>query len=126
MPQEQPNATMMPIPDVTLVSDGEDEDIVDLEAMARAATAKLEKDLAEAKAWNKGIAQKKQEWVNHQAVAKKKKEDEEAAEAKWKVDKDAKKKVLENVGIVGSVWKCTKMCEGSGIELLRLGLNISA
>ena len=32
----------------------------------------------------------------------------------------------ENVGIAGSAWKCTKMCEESGIELLRLGLNISA
>ena len=35
-------------------------------------------------------------------------------------------KVLESVGIVGSVWKHTKMCEGVGIKLLRMGLNISA
>ena len=35
-------------------------------------------------------------------------------------------KVLENVGIVGSVWKRVKVCEGWGIKLLRLGSNISA
>ena len=32
----------------------------------------------------------------------------------------------EDVGIAGSVWKHMKMCEELGIELLRLGLNISA
>ena len=32
----------------------------------------------------------------------------------------------ENVRITGSVQKHAKMCEESGIELLRLGLNISA
>ena len=35
-------------------------------------------------------------------------------------------KVPKNVGIVGSVRKCAKMCKELGIELLRLGLNISA
>ena len=35
-------------------------------------------------------------------------------------------KVLENIRIVRSVRKCAKMCEGVGIELLRLGSNISA
>ena len=32
----------------------------------------------------------------------------------------------KNVGIARSAQKCTKMCEESGIELLRLGSNISA
>ena len=53
----------------------------------------MEKDLAEAKAWNKGIAWKKQEQANCQMAAKKKKEDKEAVEAKWKADEDTKKKV---------------------------------
>ena len=39
---------------------------------------------------------------------------------------ECRPKVLENVGIVGSVWKRAKMCEGLGIKLLRLGSNISA
>ena len=92
-PQEKSNMAMTPVPDVTLVSDGEDEDIIDLEAVAREATAKLEKDLADMKVQNEGIARKKQEWANHQAAVKKKKEDEEAVEAKWKADEEAKKKV---------------------------------
>ena len=85
----------MPIPDVTLVSEGEgkDENIVNLEAMARAAMAKLEKDLVDVKAWNKRIMWKKQEWAVCQVVAKKNQEDKEAAEAQQKVDEAAKKKV---------------------------------
>ena len=47
--QEKSNATMMPVPDITLVSDSEDEEVIDLEAIARAAAVKLEKDLEEAK-----------------------------------------------------------------------------
>ena len=35
-------------------------------------------------------------------------------------------KILESVGIIRSVQKHAKMYEGAGIELLRLGLNISA
>ena len=73
MPQDQPNVTVTPIPDITLVSNGQDKDIINLEAMA-----KLEKDLVDAKVQNEGTAQKKQEWANCQAVAKEKKEDEEA------------------------------------------------
>ena len=91
--QEKSNETMMPVPDVTLVSDseGKDENIIDLEAVARVAMAKLEKDLADAKVWNEKIVRKKQEQVDH---LKKKKEDEEVAEAQWKVDEAAKKNVL--------------------------------
>ena len=91
--QEKSNETMMPVPDVTLVSDseGKDENIIDLEAVARVATAKLEKDLADAKVWNEKIVWKKQEQVDH---LKKKKEDEEVAEAQWKVDEAARKNVL--------------------------------
>ena len=50
--------TVMPIPDITLVSNGEDEEVIDLEAVARVAPAKLEKDLVEVKAQNDGITQK--------------------------------------------------------------------
>ena len=91
--QEKSNETMTPVPDITLVSDseGEDKNIVDLEAVARVAMAKLEKDLVDTKAWNKRIAWKKQERVDH---LKKKKEDEEVAEAQQKADEAAKKKVL--------------------------------
>ena len=76
----------MPIPDVsvTQVSDSKDEEIIDLETVARVVTAKLEKDLAEVKVWNNGITWKKQEWANQQAVVKKKKEDEKAAEVQRK------------------------------------------
>ena len=91
--QEKTNETVSPVPDVTVLTDGEGEDeVVDLEAMARAATAKLEKDLAEAKTWNERIAQKKQEWAD---CLRKKKEDEDAAEAKRKLDEaaEAAKKV---------------------------------
>ena len=35
-------------------------------------------------------------------------------------------KVPESVRIVRSMWKYVRMCEGVGIELLRLGSNISA
>ena len=35
-------------------------------------------------------------------------------------------KVPESVRNIGSVWKHAKMCEGVGIELLRMGSNISA
>ena len=60
--QEKTNETVSPVPDVTVLTDSEGEDeVVDLEAMARAATAKLEKDLAEAKTQNERIARKKQE-----------------------------------------------------------------
>ena len=79
---------MMSVPDITLVSDGkgDDENIIDLEAVARAATAKLEKDLVDAKEWNDRIAWKKKERADR---LRKKKEDEDAAEAKKKADMDA-------------------------------------
>ena len=54
--QEKINETVSPAPDVTVLTDGEGEDEVDLEAVARAAAAKLEKDLVEVKMWNKRIA----------------------------------------------------------------------
>ena len=63
--------------------------------MATAAMAKLEEDLAEAKVWNEGIVWKKQEQMNCQAVAKKKKEDGEAVEVQQRADEAAKKKGLE-------------------------------
>ena len=90
--QEKPNETVTPVPDITLVSDSEDEEVVDLEAVSRAAKAKLEEDLAKAKTRNVEIAWKKQAQVDH--LAKKKKEDKEAAEVQWNVDEAAKKKVL--------------------------------
>ena len=55
--QEKTNETVSPVPDVTVLTDSEGEDeVVDLEAVARVATAKLEKDLVEVKMWNKRIA----------------------------------------------------------------------
>ena len=86
--QEKTNKTVSPVPDVTVLTDSEGEDeVVDLEAMARAAAAKLEKDLAEAKTRNKRIAQKKQERADR---LWKQKEDEDAKEAQWKLDEAAK------------------------------------
>ena len=91
--QEKSNETMTPVPDITTVSDGEDEEVVNLEAIARLAKAKLDQDLVDARAWNEGITWKKQEWVDR---LRKKKEDEDAAEAQWKLDEAAKaaKKLL--------------------------------
>ena len=93
MPQEQADVTVMPAPDVTMVLDGEDEEVVNLEAIARLAMAKLAEDLAKAKTQNDEIAWKKEEWANRLAAAKKKKEDKEAVEAQRNSDKEAKKKV---------------------------------
>ena len=52
---------------------------------------------------------------------------------KWSIWKQGRRiargmrtKGSENVGIARSAQKCMKTCEESGIELLRLGLNISA
>ena len=82
--QEKTNETITPVPDVTVVMDGEGKDeVVNLEAVARAAAAKLEKDLAEAKTRNKRIAQKKQERAD---CLRKQKEDEDTKEAQQKLD----------------------------------------
>ena len=83
--QEKANETMSPVPDVTVLTDGEDE--VDLEAVARVAAAKLAKDLAELKKRNERIAQKKQERVD---ILRKQKEDKDVREAQWKLDEAAK------------------------------------
>ena len=83
--QEKANETMSPVPDVTVLTDGEDED--DLEAVARVAAAKLVKDLVELKKWNEQIAQKKQERAD---LLRKQKEDADAREAQRKLDEAAK------------------------------------
>ena len=83
--QEKPKETVMPVPNVTIVSDDEDE--VDLEAVARLAKAKLDQDLADARAWNEGITRKKQERADR---LRKKKEDEDAVEAQRRLDEAAK------------------------------------
>ena len=83
--QEKPKETVTPVPAVTIVSDDEDE--VDLEAVARLAKAKLDQDLADVRARNEGIARKKQERADR---LRKKKEDEDAAEAQRKLDEAAK------------------------------------
>ena len=44
--QEKSKETMTPVPDVTAVSDDKDEEVVDLEAVARLVKAKLDQDLA--------------------------------------------------------------------------------
>ena len=74
--QEKTNETMSPVPDVTVLTDGEDQ--VDLEAMERVAAAQLARDLAAAKRQNERIAQKKQERAD---LLRKQKEDEDAREA---------------------------------------------
>ena len=80
--QDKSIATVMPVPDFDMASDGKDEQVINLVAIAREATAKLEKDLADVKMWNDEIAWKKQEWVDQKAAAKKCKEDEDAVAAK--------------------------------------------
>ena len=85
--QEKTNETVSPVPDVTVLTDGKGEDEVDLEAVARAAATKLEKDLAEVKTQNERITRKKQERVDR---LQKKKEDEDVKEAQQKLDEAAK------------------------------------
>ena len=86
--QEKTNETITPVPDITVVTDSEGKDeVVDLEAVARAAAAKLERDLAEAKTRNERIAWKKQERADR---LWKHKEDEDAKEAQRKLDEAAK------------------------------------
>ena len=107
--QEKPKETVTPVPDVTVVSDDEDE--VDLEAVARLAKAKLDQDLADARVRNEGIAWKKQEWADR---LRKKKEDGDAAEAQRRLDEAAKaaKKVpvqppVSSVCLFSWGWKLT-------------------
>ena len=83
--QEKTNETVSPVPDVTILTDGEDE--VDLEAVERVAAAQLARDLAAAKRRNEQIAQKKQERAD---LLWKQKEDEDAREAQRKLDEAAK------------------------------------
>ena len=86
--QEKTNETVSPVPDITVLTDGKGEDeVIDLEAVARVAAAKLEKDLAEVKMRNERIAQKKQERADR---LWKKKEDEDMKEAQQKLDEAAK------------------------------------
>ena len=85
--QEKSKETATPVPDVTIVSDGEDEEVVNLEAVARLAKEKLDQDLVDVRARNEGIAWKKQEWAD---CLRKQKEDEDAKEAQWKLDEAAK------------------------------------
>ena len=49
MSQDKSNMTMTPIPDVDMASDGKDEQVINLDAVAREAMAKLEKDLVDTK-----------------------------------------------------------------------------
>ena len=85
------NAAMAPTLDINMESDGEDKQVVNLAAVAREATAKLEKDLADTKTRNDEITWKKKEQVDWKVAAKKRKEDKEV-EVKRKVGEDAKKK----------------------------------
>ena len=82
-----------------------------LEAVARLAKAKLNQDLADVRAWNEGIAWKKQERAD---CLRKKKEDEDAVEAQRKLDEAAKatKKVpvqppVSSVCLSSWGWKLT-------------------
>ena len=85
--QEKSKETVTPVPDVTTMSNGEDEEVVDLEAVTRLAKAKLDQDLADVRAQNEGVTRKKQEWADR---LRKKKEDEDAAEVQQKLDEATK------------------------------------
>ena len=92
-PQEKLNMTMTPIPNADMVSDGEDEWVIDLEAVAREAITKLKKDLVDTKAWNDKIVRKKQEWADQKKEAERQhQEDTDKVAAKKKVDEATKKK----------------------------------
>ena len=93
------------------MSNSEDDEIVDLEAITRLAKVKLDQDLVDARARNEGIAWKKQERVDR---LRKKKEDEDAAEAQRRLDEAAKaaKKVpvqplVSSVCLSSWGWKLT-------------------
>ena len=120
--QEKSNETVMPVPDVTMVMDGkgEDEDVIDLEAVAKVAMAKLEKELAEVKARNERITQKKQEWADQ---LKKKKEEDDAAEVKQKAAKKVPVQPLVSLFCLSSWgqkltwfpdWASSSTCECDG------------
>ena len=109
--QEKPKETMTPVPDVTVVSDDEDE--VDLEAVARLVKPKLDQDLADARARNKGITRKKQERADR---LRKKKEDEDAAEAQRKLDEAAKAR--KKVPVAPPVCSSFSVFKKLGIDLL--------
>ena len=111
----------MPVPDVTTVSDGEDEEVVDLEAVARLVKAKLDQDLADARVWNEGIARKKQEQADR---LRKKKEDEDAVEAQRKLDEAAKaakkfpvQPLVSSVCLSSWGWKLTWFQTGPVVPL---------
>ena len=87
--QEKSKETVTPVPDITIVSDGKDEEVIDLEAVTRLAKEKLDQDLADARVQNEGITWKKQERVDH-LRKKKEDEDEDAAEAQQKLDEATK------------------------------------
>jgi hypothetical protein len=77
------------VPEVHVVSDGEgdEEVVIDLEAVTRAAADKLERDLVVAKRRNERIARKQQEKAE---LLWKQKEEEEAREAQQKLDEALK------------------------------------
>ena len=102
---------MWPRLNVTLtdmVSDGEDKQIVDLDAIAREAQVKLEKDLADTKAWNDKIAQKKQQHADQKKeVERQHQEDVDKKVArlvvKEKADEATKKKGSVQPPVVSDV-----------------------
>ena len=95
------------------MSDGEDEEVVDLEAVARLVKAKLDQDLADARVWNEGIAWKKQEQADR---LRKKKEDEDAAEAQRKLDEATKAR--KKVPVAPPVCSSFSVFKKLGIDLL--------
>ena len=106
--QEKSSETVLPIPDVTVLTDGKDE--VDLEAVERVAAAKLVRDLAAAKRRNERIAQKKQERAD---LLRKQKEDEDVREAQRKLDEAAKAR--EKVPVAPPV--CYSFCLLKKLEI---------
>ena len=85
--QEKSKETVVSVPDVTIVSDDEDE--VDLEAVARLVKVKLDQDLVDAKARNERIMWMKQEQADR-LRKQKEEEDKDAKEAQRQLDEAAK------------------------------------
>ena len=115
--QEKSNETVMPVPDVTTMSNGEDEEVVDLEAVTRLAKAKLDQDLVDARAQNEGIVWKKQEWADR---LRKKKKEKDVAEAQQKLDEAVK--AVKKVPVQPLVSSCFDRLLGLETNLVpRLG-----
>ena len=105
---------MTPIPDANIVSDSEDELVIDLEAITREAEAKLKKDLVDAKVQNDKIAWKQQEQADQRKeVERQYQEDMDKVVAKEKADEATRKKGSVQPPVVS-----TCLSEGQEADLI--------